>query len=420
MTFVSRSVRLLTLTAVTVMTLMGVGRPSLAQDQTIKVAILGPFTGGAAFVGTEQLNFAKLAVADFEEATGIKVELVEVDTELDPAKAVTGVQKVELVEVDTELDPAKAVTGVQKVVSDADVVGIVGPAGSQEVTAVAPILEEAGLVYVSPSATGSSLTENEDKAFFRVVPRDDVQGPTDAEYMANELGVKSVYIVDDQTSYSTGLADEVGNKLTELGATVTRDSIKQGDTDFATLVTKIDGVSPDAVFMPFQFASQAAGIARTMKEQGVEAIVFGGDGVFSVKDFITDAAGATEGSYVSNFAPDLRGVEAAADVVAAYEKEYGSDFSSFGGPAYAATDVVLQAIKIAKDAGEVNRETVLAAVTSINLESSVLGIPIAFDEKGDIKGASFFIFKVEGDKFTQIGSSAPAATDATPEATPAQ
>ena len=399
MTFVSRSVRVLALTAVTVMTLASTSRPSLAQDKAIKIAILGPFTGGAAFVGTEQLNFAKLAVEDFVAESGIKVELVEVDT---------------------ELDPAKAVTGAQKVVADADVVAVVGPAGSQEVIATSKIFEDAGLVYVSPSATGTALTESGYKAFFRVVPRDDVQGPTDAEYMVKELGVKSVYIIDDQTSYSTGLADEVGKTLTELGVTVTRDSIKQGDTDFATTVTKIKGAGADAVFMPFQVASQAAGIARTMKEQGVNAISFGGDGVFSTKDFITDAAGATEGAFVSNFAPDLRGVESAADVVAAYEKEYGADFSSFGGPAYAATDVVLQAIEAAKGSGEVTRASVLAAVADTDIASSVLGIPIAFDENGDILNASFFIFKVEGDKFVQIGSSAPATAEATPEATPAQ
>lgn len=396
MRFVSRSVRAIAVSAMALMTLVSAGRPSLAQSKTIKVAILGPFTGGAAFVGTEQLNFAKLAVADFEKASGIKVELVEVDT---------------------ELDPAKAVTGVQKVVADADVVGIVGPAGSQEVEATSPILEEAGLVYVSPSATRTSLTEGSLKAFFRVVPRDDVQGPTDATYMVEQLGAKSVYIIDDQTSYSTGLADEVSKKLEELGVTVTRDSIKQGDSDFAAIVTKIKGAGADAVFMPFQLAAQAASIARTMKEQGVEAIAFGGDGVFATKDFITDAGGATEGAYVSNFAPDLRGVEAAKSVVEAYEKEYGPDFSSFGGPAYAATDVILQAIKSAMGSGEVTRASVLAAVAATNIESSVLGIPIAFDEKGDIKSASFFIFKVEGDKFVQVATSM--AAEAMPEATPA-
>jgi branched-chain amino acid transport system substrate-binding protein len=401
MRFMSRSLRLLAVSAIALMAFAGVSRPSAAQDEIVKIAMLGPFTGGAASIGLEQLNFAKLAVADFTAATGIKVELVEVDT---------------------ELDPAKAVTGAQRVVADADIIAVIGPAGSQEVEATYPIFEEAGLAFVSPSATRPSLTENDMKTFFRVVPRDDVQGPTNAEFMVTQLGAKSVYIIDDQTSYSAGLADEVAKKLTELNVPFTRDSITQKDTDFAALVTKIKGAAPDAVFMPFQLAAQAASIARTMKEQGVNAMVFGGDGVFSVKDFITDAGGATEGAYVSNFAPDLRGVEAAKEVVAAYEAEYGPEFSSFGGPAYAAAEAVLTAISDAKDAGEVTRASVLAAVATVNVEMSVLGIPLAFDEKGDIMGASFFIFKVEGDRFVQVtmADMMAATPEATPEATPSK
>src|SRR5690242_7023121 len=85
----------------------GFSHPATAQSSP-KIAILGPFTGDVASIGTEQLNFAKLAVADFNKASGMSVELVEVDT---------------------QLDAAKAVTGAQSVVSNADIVGVVGPAG---------------------------------------------------------------------------------------------------------------------------------------------------------------------------------------------------------------------------------------------------------------------------------------------------
>src|SRR5690606_5678500 len=89
--------------------------PVTAQDATIKIAVLGPFTGDAASIGQEQLNWAKLAVSDFNEATGMSVELVEVDT---------------------QLDPAVAVTASEAAIADADIYGAVGPAGSQEVAAV--------------------------------------------------------------------------------------------------------------------------------------------------------------------------------------------------------------------------------------------------------------------------------------------
>ncbi|MDQ4077968.1 MAG: branched-chain amino acid ABC transporter substrate-binding protein, partial [Chloroflexota bacterium] len=167
-----------------------------AETMQIKVGIMGPFTGAAASVGQEQLNFARLAVEDFNEATGLDIELVEGDT---------------------ELDAARAVDVAQRFVSDPELYAIIGPAGSQEVVAVEPIVGPENLVMVSPSATAPNLTESGFETFFRVVPRDDVQGPTDATFMVEQLGADTVWIIDDQSAYSTGLADEVERVLGELG-----------------------------------------------------------------------------------------------------------------------------------------------------------------------------------------------------------
>src|SRR5579859_3083683 len=382
--------------AVSALLAIGYSSPAAAQT-SIKIAVMGPFTGNAASVGTEQLNFAKLAVDDFNKASGTSIQLVEVDT---------------------QLDAAKAVTGAQSVVSNSDIVGVVGPAGSQEVTAVSPIFDPATIAFISPSATNPSLTEKGVKSFFRVVPRDDVQGPTDANFMVTTLKAKNVYLIDDQTSYSSGLADAAQNTLKGLSVTTERDSITQKDTDFSALVTRIKGASPDVVFVPFQLASQAAQIAKQMQEQGVKAVLFGGDGVFSPDDFIKNAAGATEGDYVSLFAPDIHGIPTSKAVVDEYTKQYGS-FGSFGGPSYAATTVLLEAIQRASKAGSVTRASVLAEVGKTNDPTSVLGIPIKFDAKGDIVGASFYIYQVQGANFVLIPSavSASATQSATMAAT---
>jgi branched-chain amino acid transport system substrate-binding protein len=361
---------------------LGYNRPASAQSSP-KIAIMGPFTGDAASVGTEQLNFAKLAVADFNKANSTTYELVEVDT---------------------QLDAAKATTGAQSIVSNADVVAVVGPAGSQEVTAVSSIFQPANLAFISPSATNPDLTnpaKSTARNFFRVVPSDAVQGPTDANYMATTLKAKNVYIIDDQTSYSTGLADVTEAALKSAGVTTERDSITQKDTDFSALVTRMKGASPDVIFVPFQLASQAAQIGKQMQEQGLKAVIFGSDGDFAPKDFIDGAAGATDGAYVSFFAPDIHGLDADKDIVAAYNKQYG-DFGSFGGPSYAATTVLLEAIQRAAKAGTVTRASVLAEVAKTDDASSILGIPIKFDANGDIVGASFFIFQVTGGKFVLL------------------
>ncbi|PJF24085.1 MAG: hypothetical protein CUN53_19610, partial [Phototrophicales bacterium] len=103
---------------------------SNVPDFPVKIGVMGPFTGPAASIGQEQLNWARLAVADFNAATGWNVELVEGDT---------------------ELDPARAVTVSESLIADAAIFGVVGPAGSQEVEAILPQMQAAGLVHVSPS-----------------------------------------------------------------------------------------------------------------------------------------------------------------------------------------------------------------------------------------------------------------------------
>lgn len=364
-----------------------------APTTPVKLAVLGPFTGGAASIGTEQLNWAKLAVADFNEATGWNVELVEGDT---------------------QLDPALAVTVAESVIADPEVLGVVGPAGSQEVEAVGQMFADAGLVHVSSSATRPSLTQSGFNTFFRVVPTDDAQGPTDARFIFNELGATQLFIIDDQTSYAVGLADQVDATFTELGGEVVgRESVTQDDSDFSSLATTIDASGATVVFFPGQIASQGALLARAFQEQGSDVIVFGADGFQSVDDFIVGAAGATEGAYVSAFAPDISGLESSADVVARYTEEYGG-FGTFGPPTYAAALVVLEAMQRAHEAGNLTREGVLAEVPNTNQEVSVLGNPIAFDENGDVAGASFYIFQVQGDAFVLIPQT---VEEVTPEAT---
>jgi len=352
-----------------------------APEGAVKVAILGPFTGPAASIGTEQLNWARLAVADFNEATGWNVELVEGDT---------------------QLDPAIAVTVAESIIAYADIYGVVGPAGSQEFEAVGQQFADASLVQVANSATRPSLSENGWATFFRVIPTDADQGPTVGNFLANELGVTSLYVIDDQTSYAVGLADEAIAAFEAAGGTIAgRDSVTQDDNDFSTLVTVIGASGAEAVFFPGQIASQGALFAQQVQEQGLDLILFGADGFQSQSDFIDGAAGATEGAYVSAFAPDIHDLESVADVVARFGEEYG-EFGTFGPPSYAGMMTILEAIQRAHEAGDLSREAVAAEMANTNVEVSVLGTPIAFDENGDVVGAQFYIFQVQDGAFVYL------------------
>ena len=129
--------------------------------------------------------------------------------------------------------------------------------------------------------------------------------------------------------------------------------------------------------------------------------VFGGDGFFSIKDYITDAGGATEGSYASIFAPDIHSVAAAAAVVAAADAA-APGWGNFGPPTYVATLVVLEAAIRASQAGALTRDGVLAEVGKTNMASTILGIPVKFDANGEVQGAAFFISIVENGAFKQV------------------
>jgi branched-chain amino acid transport system substrate-binding protein len=341
-----------------------------AVDCTASIGIMGPFTGDVAAIGQEQLNWAKFAVDQFNEERGTTFTLVEGDT---------------------QLDPAQAATVAPQFVSNSDIQAVVGPAGSQEVEAVGSIYGNAGMAFISPSATATNLTEDFE-TFFRVVPTDADQGPTDATYMAEELGAQNVLIIDDQSSYSTGLADSTTAALEEAGVTVSRESVSQDQTDFSALVSAVAD-DTDIVFLPWQVAANAQLFGNQLAEQGKEAVIFGSDGLFSPDDF------KIAGSYVSSFAPDITGLDdpAIQELVAAFEEEYG-DFGTFGPPTFAATTVVMEAATAVCEGGEEpTREAILEQMPETNLEESILGQPITFTENGDIEDATFFIFQVAED-----------------------
>ena len=176
----------------------GAGSDSAAASQavscksTLKLAFVTPVTGGAAFLGNEQVSWARYAVKTLAPKLGLKVRLVVGDTPV-------------------EQGPAPAQTLAQKYVADKTVQVIIGPSTSGAVAASSKTYGDAGVAHISPSATRTSFTKGQNleasSAFFRVVPGDYVQGPGDANFMVDKLKVKQVVLLDFQEPYSVGLSD---------------------------------------------------------------------------------------------------------------------------------------------------------------------------------------------------------------------
>lgn len=332
------------------------------------IGFMGPITGDAASIGREQLSFARFAVQRYNEENGTAFGLEEGDT---------------------QLDPGRAATVAQRFVSNSDVLAVVGPAGNQEVEAVGPVFTRAGLGFVSASATRTSLTESGDlPTFFRVVPNDGAQGPTIGSFIADQLEVGEVLVIDDRTAYSTGLADSAIQVLEQAGVTVRRDSVGQEEVEFSALVSRVGGA--EVVFLPWELAARAQEFGRQLREQGGGAVIFGSDRLFS-EDF------SIEGSYVSSFAPDIRGIDRSLELVEAYEQDFGRLTSTFGPPVYAAALVALEAVERACEGRAATREAVAEEIGRTNQSRTILGRPIRFDENGDVEGARFFVFQVQGE-----------------------
>lgn len=332
------------------------------------VGFIGPITGPVAFIGEVQLNWFNFALDTFNEEMGYDIQMVEGDN---------------------QFDVAQSATLAQQFLDNADMVATVGPAGSDQVDAAGAVFEagDPNFTFVSPSSTRVGITASY-TGMFRTVPSDADQGPTTAQFMIDQ-GAQTVFIVDDQSSYSTGLAEAVEDGLEAGNVTVTRDSVAQDVTDFSALV----GTIPDDaefVYLPWQVAANGQIFANQMAEQGKEAVIFGSDGMDS-EDF------SEPGSFIAAFAPDIAAVEGSQSVLEAYLEEY-ENTNTFGPPVYAAARVILEAIDRVCAAGEApDRANVQAEVRNTDKETSILGSPISFTEDGDLAEGQFFIFEIQED-----------------------
>src|SRR5215472_1606232 len=341
------------------------GTGGATKSCVASIGMEGPLTGPVAVLGQEQLHFAQLSVLRDNLANHTKISIVQGDT---------------------QLNPAQATTVTQQMTSNSKVVAVVGPAGSQEVEAVGPLMARAGLAFISGSATAAVLTGGKYPTFFRTVSKDSVQGPQDANYIVNNLHPKALMIVDDQEAYSTGLVSAMVPIFKAAGIKVDHESVSQKLTDFSSLVAKVTPATT-VVVLPWQVASNAQQFGRNLAQQHKKAVIFGTDGLFSPGTF------SINGSYVSSFGPDINSIPADAAIVTA-AKKMGS-FGTFGPPIFAATHVIDEAIASVCKAGQTpSRANVLAAIKQTNEPTSILGQPIQFDSNGDLVNGKFFLFKI--------------------------
>jgi branched-chain amino acid transport system substrate-binding protein len=339
----------------------------ISCGKTVTIGMLGPITGPAASLGKLQVDWAKFYVAAHNKIKKNK-------------------HKLRVQYGDTVLGgpggTAEAVKAVQSFGSK--VLAVVGPAGSNEVRATTAPLKNAGLAFVSGSATNTELTTDGTRKgyFFRTVPPDAAQGTSVANFINKKLKFKRVYIIDDQEAYSTGLADTVQQKLRAAGITVQRDGVSQQQSDFSSLIAKIPR-DYQLVYIPWQLPPKGKAFGDQMRAAGKGSIqLMGSDGLFD------DAFASLGNVYASSFP-----TSGTHPIVKAFKRAHGGDPEFFGAPSYVAAQVIGTAIDRACKDNKATRAEVRAQIRKTNLKKTVLGLNVSYNANGDIKGGQFGIWK---------------------------
>jgi branched-chain amino acid transport system substrate-binding protein len=286
-----------------------------------KIAFLGALTGSAANLGVNIEQGYELAIKQYNEKNG--------------ADCVT------VAKFDTQGDPAVAPGVTRQLVTDTKIIGVVGLPFSGESEAANPILSDAGIPNISPSATRPSLSTKGWKTFHRAVANDDAQGPAAATYIQDVLKPQKVFVADDQSAYGAGLADVVKSKLGPLVVSTDKTGADGKQTDFSATVQKVISSGATVMFYGGYYANGGL-IRKQLTAAGWKGTLVGGDGM---KDpGLAKAAGnaAVTGTVVT--CPCAPASKAGGTFVTDYKKAWNTDAGTYSDVAYDAANIFLKGL----------------------------------------------------------------------------
>jgi len=369
------------------------GVRAFAADKTVSVGINLPLTGADAQAAAKIKQGAQMA---FDEANaaggagGYKLNVIV----LDDGTATAG-----------QYDPAQAATNARKMVSDSSVVAAVGPQMSGSGKAMAPILSQGDLAIITPASTNPDITDPKfasqykpgGKAiYFRTVTTDAFQGPNMANYYADTLKVKSVYVLDDSGAYGVGIADSFQKQAEKRGIKVLgRDQLNPKEADYTTILTKLKPMNPEGLYYG-GVAQAGVKLAKQSYDILPKIVKGGGDGMHST-DLLSGAGfPAAEGWYCTIAAPHVFDKPEVAAWAKKFQDKFGGPPEDYSVTSYDAALVIIDAIKrVAASGKEVNRGNVRDAIQSAKVNT--LQGEVSFDANGDINNRIVSVFQITKD-----------------------
>jgi branched-chain amino acid transport system substrate-binding protein len=354
-----------------------------AAMTTYTIGVASPFTQGAVAQGLDIKRGAQLAIETMNAS--------------DEAKD-AGVQ-FKMMEGDDMGDPKTAVTVANTLVSDRNLIGVVGHYNSGCSIPASKVYTEANVVMISPGSTNPDLTKQGFAGIFRTCATDDLQGPAGARF-ALDMGYKSAVVVDDSTPYGEGLVDFFTEGFeSDGGSILMREKVQDKEKDFNALATKIAAQNPDIVFWGGMYEAGAL-FSKQLHDAGATAPVMGGDGI-AEQDYIDLGGSSVDGDYATNVGVPVENLPAASAFIEDYKAKFGVDsVGNFAPYAYDAAFAIMKAaLAVHKDVGEVTtpagRSALVSAVEDIKFEG-VTG-EVSFDENGDTNNKVISLYKVIDD-----------------------
>jgi branched-chain amino acid transport system substrate-binding protein len=333
-----------------------------AADE-IRLGGMGPTTGNVATFGVDQKNAYELAVDQVNRSGGLSVGGQS--------------RKIDLIFNDEQNSPEVGATVARKLINQDHVVAILGPTNTLVCMAAGPIAQSSKVPLITPTCTNPKVTLIGDY-IFRAGFIDTFQGAAGAYFAYHTLGKRRVGILfDNANDYAKGLATYFRQAFEKLGGKVVAFESFTDETktvDFRPQLIRIKAANPDLVYSSDYYGA-AALIAQQMKQLGLNATLMGGDG-YDSPDLVKIGGKSVEGVYFTNFYSQEDPSPAVRAFVKDYQSKYATAPGAYAAQAYAAAQILFDAIK---RAGKTDGPSIRDALAKTQNLTTVGGV-ISFDQ----------------------------------------
>jgi len=335
----------------------------------VTVAVVGPTRGPYSSIGGEMRAGVQEAEQDIDKKGGLLGHQLTLRGADDPCDS-------------------KRAAGVAAGLVAEKVAFVIGHFCSVSSIAAAPIYGEANILMVSPASSSAELTDEAaahgNFDVFRVVPRDDAQGPFLVQHILAHYQGAPVALVGDGTAYGRSVLTSTRKALAEKGMQPALDTPAAADGgDYAGLIARLKAAKI-GVIVYGGYAEAGAKLLLEVRKAGLTAAFGGGDALMS-SAFAKIAGTDANGTFMTSL-PDPRTLPEAQQAITALA-DFGMDAKGYTLYAYAAMQVIAEAAERAKSLDT----TAIAKALREGEYDTVLG-PLSFDAKGDLQNPRYGLY----------------------------